>query len=213
MWGDELITELCKVPPPPKTELCHEHEPYRSYHALQTEAASRPDALSVSVLLRYRRSARIRCWVFSGMSDARKKREGRGGCWCIKAGQPSVCVSHQPRDDDVRFRRLWQAKKPHMLTFNVSKATIWKHLTHLQFLSFFFFFLFLWNPGHDLTISVAIVCVWLITQDYNVRASSWSVLFSHRVLCCFYFFLLKKKKERSLTFRVEKKKQRFAAAL
>ncbi|GAA6087402.1 uncharacterized [Tachysurus ichikawai] len=38
------------------------------------------------------------------MNDARKQGEGetggRGRWWCIKAGQTSVCVSHQPRDDD-----------------------------------------------------------------------------------------------------------------
>lgn len=70
-------------------------------------------------------------WVMSGSEGRVRRERGEGWCWRIKEDQPSVCVSHQPRDGDVRFRRLWQAKKPHMLTFNVLKATIWKHLTRL----------------------------------------------------------------------------------
>lgn len=146
MSGDGLITmtELCRVTPVPKTQksvmawtwtlriISHfiDGGSVASWRSLSLISY----CLAVSLDVCWGSGVVFSVeWVISGSKGRVRREGGEGWCWRIKAGQPSVCVSHKPRDDDVRFRRLWQAKKPHMLTFNISKATIWKHLTHLHF--------------------------------------------------------------------------------
>lgn len=197
MWGDELITmaELWRVRPPTKNTrlvvrtctLCiisHfiDGGSIASWRVLSLPPSS--CCVTASRDIRIGEDPVLCFWWNEWCQEARGGWDTRWGGALVyqsRPAVPSVCVSHQPCDGDVRFRRLWQAKKPHMLVFNVSKATIWKHLTHLHF--FCSPFLFFWNPDHGLMISVAIVCIWLITQDYKVRASSWSAVLSHRVLC------------------------------